>query len=326
MGTDYYATLGLKKAATSEEIHKAYRELARKYHPDLHPDDANAKKKFQEVQAAFDVLNDPKKREMYDQYGPGFESLGGTGGPYRAHPWQGAGGEGQTFHFDFEDLFNQAQTQSGGGGGSFADFFRNFTAAGRGRPGGASSSSSRHPLKGDDIEHDLSVPFASAVLGGQAQIAVQRPNGRTETITVKIPAGIEDGKKIRLRGQGESGPRGRNGDLLIRVHVSDHPCFRRRGKQLEVTVPISLAEAIAGAKIDVPTPRGTITLQIPPGTSSGKRLRIKGHGIHPTGKPPGDLYAEVQIVLPDRIDEADRKRIAELASRYPLNPRKDLRW
>ena len=130
------------------------------------------------------------------------------------------------------------------------------------------------------MEHELSVPFASAVLGGEAQIAVRRGDGRTETIHVKIPAGIESGKKIRLRGQGEPGDNGGPaGDILIRVDVAPHPVFRRHGKRLEVTVPITLAEALAGGKIDVPTPHGTITLTVPPGSSSGRKLRVKGHGV-----------------------------------------------
>ena len=321
MATDHYATLGLKRTATSDDIHKAYRELARKYHPDLHPDDAGAKKKFQDVQAAFDVLNDPKKRAMYDRFGPGFESLGGGSGTGGPRPWPGpSGGGGQSFHFDFDDLLSQAETKQAAGGG-FADFFRQFAGAGRGGPGGSAP-----PAKGEDIEHVLTVPFATAVLGGQAQIAVQRPDGRTETITVKIPVGIGDGKRIRLRGQGEPGLHGNHGDLLIRVRVSKHPCFRRHGRQLEITVPVTLAEAIAGAKIDVPTPTGTIALQIPPGTSSGMKLRVKRHGVAPDGKASGDLFAEVQIVLPDQLSEENRKRIADLAGGYPPNPRRDLRW
>lgn len=324
MANDYYATLGLKRGASADEIRKAYRELARKHHPDLNPDNAGAKKMFQEVQAAFDVLSDHKKREMYDRYGSGFESLGGGPGSGGPRGWPDAGG-GQSFHFDVEDLFSQAQGRpAGSGGGGVADFFRQFTGGGRGVPGGAHGPMS--PTKGENIEHELAIPFASSVLGGQAQIAVQRPDGRTETITVTIPAGIQDGKKIRLRGQGEPGPHGNNGDLLIRVHVSEHPCFRRRGKRLEVTVPITLAEAISGAKIDVPTPKGTISLQIPQGTSSGKILRIKGHGTAAGGDSPGDLFAEMQIVLPDKLSEENRKQIAELAGVSPRNPRGELRW
>jgi DnaJ-class molecular chaperone len=315
MAEDYYATLGVARGASAEEIKKAYRKLARENHPDLHPDDPKAKAKFQQVQNAFDVLNDPKKREMFDRYGSAYESMGG-GGPQGPHPWPGAGGRGGEAHeVNLEDLF-------GGGGGGFADLFKQF--GNRGARGG-----NRRPMpeEGADLEHDLSIPFASAILGGEAQIAVQRGDGRTETIRVKIPAGIEDGKKIRLRGQGEPGVNGgAAGDILIRVAIAPHPYFRRFGKRLEVSVPITLAEAIAGGKIDVPTPHGTITLTVPPGSSSGRRLRVKGQGVKAGSGEPGDLFAELEIVMPKNLSDDDRQQLAEIAQRYDENPRTELRW
>jgi DnaJ-class molecular chaperone len=177
------------------------------------------------------------------------------------------------------------------------------------------------------LEHELEVPFATAVLGGEAQIAIRRGDGRTETIRVKIPAGIEDGKKIRLRGQGEPGENGGPaGDILIRVEVAPHPAFRRQGKRLEVTVPITLAEALSGGKIDVPTPHGTITLTVPPGVSSGRKLRVKGHGIRGGSGEPGDLFAELQIVMPGHMSDEDRRQLAAIAGKYGEDPRADLRW
>lgn len=311
MADDYYATLGVSRGASSEEIQKAYRQLARKYHPDLNPDDATAKKKFQEVQNAFEVLNDPKKREMYDRYGSAYESVGAGpgGGPA---PWAQTGG-GPSFDVNLEDLF--------GGGGGFADLFKNLGQRGK------RQSRRAAPSRGTDIEYELTVSFNTAVLGGQAQIGVQRPDGRVETLEVKIPAGIEDGKKIRLRGQGnpslDGGPAG---DLLIRVKASPHPVFRRQGKRLDVKVPITLAEAISGAKVDVPTPHGTLALKVPPGSSSGSKLRLKGQGVKPTKGEPGDLFAELQIVLPKQLSEADARQISELAGKYSDNPRSELRW
>jgi DnaJ-class molecular chaperone len=148
-----------------------------------------------------------------------------------------------------------------------------------------------------------------------------------ETIKVKIPAGIDDGKKIRLRGQGEPGEGGAPaGDILLTVHVSPHPYFRRTGNRLDVRVPITLAEAVQGGKIDVPTPQGTITLTVPPNTSSGKKLRVKGHGVAPAGGPPGDLFAEVHIVLPEHLTEGERTQLAEISARHPQHPRAELRW
>jgi curved DNA-binding protein len=159
---------------------------------------------------------------------------------------------------------------------------------------------------------------------------VERPDGHVETLAVKIPAGISDGKKIRLRGQGGSAGGGTPGDILITVHVAAHPWFTRHGNDLEVRLPVTLAEAALGAKVDVPTPRGTISLRVPPGASSGKRLRVKGHGVKTRDGEPGDLYAEIQIVLPASLDEESLELIKKLDERLqtgqPQNPRRELRW
>lgn len=325
MADDYYATLGVSRSASAEDIQKAYRKLARKYHPDLNPDDPKAKEKFQQVQAAFDVLNDPKKREMFDRYGSAYESMGSGGPSPGARPWPGGGGGpggpgpgGQPFEVDLEGLFG------GGSGGGFSDLFRQFGQ--RGKAGGGRRAAAP-PSRGADLEHELTVPFGTAVVGGEAQIAVRRADGRTETLQVKIPAGIEDGKKIRLRGQGEqSEDGGPDGDILIRVVVAPHPHFRRHGKNLEITAPITLAEALRGAKIDLPTPHGTITLTVPPGSSSGKKLRVKGHGVKPASGAPGDLFAELEIVLPKELSDADRDALATIADQYADNPRASLQW
>ncbi|HEX6963599.1 MAG TPA: J domain-containing protein [Lacipirellula sp.] len=319
MAEDYYATLGVERSSSAEDIKKAYRKLARKYHPDVNPDDPKAKEKFQQVQTAFDVLSDPKKRELYDRYGSAYESVhaAGGGGP-RTWSSGGPGGAGG-FEVNFEDLFGGG---GGGGAASFADLFKQFN-----QRGGSSRPRRATAAPGADLEHDLEVPFATAVLGGEAQIAVRRDDGRTETIRVKIPAGIESGKKIRLRGQGEpGGGGGPPGDILIRVEVAPHPAFRRHGKRLEVTVPITLAEALRGGKIDVPTPHGTISLTIPPGVSSGRKLRVKGHGVRPASGEPGDLFAELQIVVPPTLSEEDRQQMAAIAEKYHDAPRAELRW
>ncbi|MEQ8846446.1 J domain-containing protein [Botrimarina sp.] len=325
MADDYYNVLGVPRTASADEIRKAYRTLARKHHPDVNPDNPASKEKFQQVQRAFEVLNDPKKREQYDRFGPAFESVGAggsawgdarrgrQGGGFGGFPG-GPGGHGNV-EFDLGDLFG------GGGGGGFADLFRQYGEPRRGE----STAAAAH--RGDDIEHEITIPFATAVLGGQTSIGVTRTGGKQETLTVKIPAGVDDGRRIRLRGQGNPGPRGgQAGDLLLTVHVAPHPVFRRAGRRLEVSAPITLAEAAEGAKIDLPTPKGVITLTVPPGTSSGKRLRVKGHGVDPYGDNPGDLYAEVQVVLPPELSDDDRKTLSQISRRYEQTPREGLSW
>ena len=176
---------------------------------------------------------------------------------------------------------------------------------------------------GGDLQHELEIPFRLSITGGEAALHVRRPTGKTDSITVKIPAGIEDGKKIRLRGQGEPGPRGgKPGDLLITVRVRSASVLPPpRQLDLEVSVPVTLAEAALGAKVDVPTPQGTITLTVPPGTSGGRRLRVKGRGVAPAKGPAGDLYAELRIVLPKEIDEETAQQIRALDARYPAPSR-----
>lgn len=321
MATDPYQTLGIGKQASQDEISKAYRKLAREYHPDMNPDDETAKKKFQEVQSAFDVLGDEKKRKMYDRYGAGFESMGG-GGP-RPGGWPGGGGAGgANADFDFSDLFGGG-AGAGAAGGGFADLFKHFSPGESGTRG----RRSRQPQPGADLEYELTVPFATAVNGGEASISLRRASGKNETLSVKIPAGIDDGQKIRLLGQGEqSHDGGPAGDILVKVVVAPHPHFQRTGKRLDVTVPVTLAEAIEGAKIETPTPHGTITLTIPPGTSGGKKLRLRGQGVKPAKGDPGDLYAEIQIVLPQGLTDQQTQQLADIARSDATNPRDELRW
>ncbi len=330
MAEDYYKTLGVPKNASQAEIQKAYRDLARKYHPDMNPNDKTAKKKFQEVQAAFDVLNNTEKREMYDRYGSSFETMGAGGGPQPgAYTWgwsPGANaGPGGPAGFSAEDIdLSQFLGEKFGqqGAGGFADLFSQFR-----RSSGKTRRPSGGAKRGADLTHEIEIPFTTAISGGEVQISVQRPSGKTETLAVKIPPGIDEGKKIRVRGQGQPTARGGTpGDLIITIHVAAHAFFQRRGNHLLVRVPVTLGEAVAGAKIDLPTPKGTVTLSIPPCTSSGTKLRVKGHGIVPKNGAPGDLLAEVQIVLPKQLSEDDRKTIGKIDAKYTQTPRKDLRW
>ena len=320
MAEDYYQTLGVPRTASAEDIRKAYRELARKYHPDLHPDDAAAKEKFKQVQTAFDVLNDQSKREMYDRYGSSFEGVGaggpggGPGGGRGPFPGGGFPGGGE---IDLESLFG------GAGGAGFGDLFGRGGAKPRGRRRSAQTP-------GEDVTARIEIPFKLAIDGGKTDVRIDR-DGKTETISVTIPQGLPDGGRMRLRGQGLPGSGGGPaGDLLLEVRVQPHPLFRRVGVMLEVTLPISLSEAIAGAKVDVPTPWGTIALKVPAKTSGGRKLRAAGMGVRHANGAKGDLIAEVQIVLPDTAADTTLEKLLEAAKASEasagLGPRAQLRW
>ncbi len=314
MAEDYYKTLGVSRSASQAEIQQAYRKLARKYHPDLNPDDPSAAKKFQEVQKAFEVLNDPQKRENYDRYGEAFE-YAGAGGPGGGGRYYSTSGE----DIDFSQLFGGA-----GGMGGFADLFEQLGRAGA--RSGKRARARRPSARGSDVQAELQIPFQTAVTGGNAELRLARGN-TIENLSVKIPSGIEDGQKIRLRGQGEPGFHGGpSGDLIVKVNVSPHPYFQRQGQNLVVRVPLTLGEALAGAKVDVPTPYGPVSLKVPPGTSSGAKLRIREHGITRSDGSRGDLLAEIQIVLPKQTEPSDQTWATEFDRRYPLNPRDKLRW
>ncbi|MEX2173550.1 MAG: J domain-containing protein [Pirellulaceae bacterium] len=326
MSDDYYKTLEVARGASEDEIQKSYRKLARKYHPDLNPDDKVAQKKFKEVQHAYDILSDAKKRKLYDQFGSNFEQMGQGPGPQWAGQapqgaegfefagsWPGGGGGQGQVPPDLEDMLRQFT----GGSGAFE--FGGPTTRRRGR---------RRPAQpGADARSEVEIPFRTAVTGGETSLQVRRGGSKAERLDVKIPAGIDDGQTIRLRGQGEpsrdDGPRG---DLLITVRIASHPFFRRDGVDLIVKVPVTIAEAALGGKVDVPTPHGTIALKVPAGTSSGQRLRAKGLGVHKSGGTPGDLYAEIMIVVPKQLDGESEELLRKLEARLKQNPRAELAW
>ena len=318
---DYYKILGVARDASPADIQKAYRALARKYHPDMNPDDKKAKEKFQKVQAAFDVLNDPSKREMYDRYGSSFESMAGGGGPRGGYSPGGQGPTGGFEDIDFSQFFGERY--GGDPSGGFGDIFGQFRRAG----GGRTRKQRATPRSGADVQSEIEVAFQTAVTGGEVELSIARASGRNDVLSVKIPPGVEDGAKIRLRGQGEPGVGDAPpGDILLTVRVKPHPFFQRRGNHLDVKVPVTLSEAVLGAKVDVPTPKGTISLRVPPRTSSGTKLRIKGHGVAPRRGDPGDLYAEIQIVLPDKWDDDALALVRRLGEASNKDPRSDLRW
>lgn len=323
MAEDYYKALGVSRTASPEEIQKAYRKLARKYHPDMNPDDTAAKKKFQDVQKAYDTLNDPEKRKLYDQFGSAYENMGSAAGQ--------AGPGGGPFPFDIEQIFGGRGGPGGGaaggpGGGGFqfdgdlGDIFSQFTGGGRAR-----GRRQAAPARGNDLNTEATIPFHTAILGGFCEITLGR-GGQNETLQIKIPAGVDNGKKIRLRGKGEANPRGESGDLIVTIQVAPHPYFKRQGQNLELRLPITIGEAALGATVDVPTPSGIVALKIPACSSSGRRLRVKGQGVRSSSGEAGDLYVELQIKMPESLSQSARDAVPLLETQYTGSVRDGLAW
>jgi DnaJ-class molecular chaperone len=324
---DFYKTLGVSRNASAEEIRKAYKKLARKYHPDVRPGDKDAADQFKKVQQAYSVLGDAEKRVQYDRYGHAFD--GGRAGPHRT-AW--AAGPDGTHAVDLSDLFNQffGDGFRGGSGGAGAGFEHGPFRAGSARAHEEGSFDQGEPFrgsrKGEDISFDVTVPFQVAAEGGSHGLQIRRGE-QIERINVKIPAGVEDGSVIRLAGQGQPGPSGGPaGDLLLTVHVSPHPYFHREGSNVLVDVPITPSEAALGTKVEVPTlSEGHVTVTVPPGTSSGTKLRLRGKGVrNPKSSERGDQFVVVKIVVPRQPSDAAKKLYRELAEVEPAAPRSGL--
>lgn len=330
---DLYEVLGVPRDADEDALRKAYRKLARQYHPDVNPGDQEAEAKFKEISQAYSVLSDPEKRRNYDEFGDvslegGFDPeearrareafgrrFGGAGGAGGA----GAGGGPRGFQ-GFADF----------GGGEHFEFGDLEDLLGRAFGGRARGSGRRGGFPGQDIEATLELDFLEAARGGEKRISLERPTpegGRkTETVTVRIPPGVADGGRIRLPGKGGPGPGGGPaGDLHATVRVRPHPVFRREGRHLHLEVPITVREAVRGARVEVPTLEGRATLTIPPGTDGGQRLRLRGKGIpSPSGGAPGDLIVSVRIRVPRGLDEEALEKLDAIAAFDPPEPRKGL--
>jgi molecular chaperone DnaJ len=371
---DYYELLGVPRKASAKDIRTAFRKLARKYHPDLNPGDKSAEEKFKQLQEAYDVLSDAKKRAMYDQYG--FYSEHGPS----AAPGGGDAGYGDAVNFDFGGF--DFGGGSSGGGSSFRDLFSQFFSGGaRGRAAQEESEA------GSDLEYQIEIDFWDAVRGSVKKLqitrldtcevchgtgavgspqtcpvcegkgTVQQTAGkmkfnvpcnrcggtgklrtmcktcdgegrvrRNETIDVRIPAGVANGGRVRVPGKGNAGTMGAPaGDLYLRVVVRPHEFFERRGDDLYTKVPVTVSEATLGAKIEVPTIDGRALVRIPPGTNSGKTLRLREKGVsNARSGARGDQYVEIQVVVPPPTDERVRNLMKELESVAPVDPRKDL--
>lgn len=297
---DYYEILGVKKSAAEEEIKKAYRTLAKKYHPDRNKGNKEAENKFKEISEAYAVLSDKEKREQYDRLGREAFSFGGGGGG----PFPG---------FDFSQFTNRARRGGGarrGAPAGFTDVFSDLFGGG--------IQFEEQPARGPDINAELTIGFREAVLGATMDLSIGGSH-----MKVKIPEGVEDGQTIRLRGKGSPGAMGGPpGDLNVLVHVNPHPFFDRRGDDVHIDLPITVGEAVRGAEIEVPTIHGPVRARIPAGTQGGQTFRLSGKGVKKKGGGYGDHYYRVQIVLPKN---APADAVEEFESQYRENPRAALK-
>ncbi|TYK44096.1 DnaJ C-terminal domain-containing protein [Actinomadura decatromicini] len=309
---DPYAALGVSRDADQDEIQRAYRKLARAHHPDINKD-PDAEETFKDVSEAYAILSDPEQRRRYDAFGPDFRRVpedadpdmwarsragaaAGRTGPYTTTGGVYTGGSGEDI--DFEELF----------GGIFG---------GRRRGGGRWSTWS--PSRGADQETEIEISVEEAYRGTRRTITLQRPEGR-QNLDVTVPAGVTDGQRIRLAGQGGSGDT--TGDLYLVVRIAPHPRYRVEGRDVYTDLPLAPWEAALGTTVGLRTPGGEAKVKVPPGTSSGRRLRLRGRGLPNPRGAPGDLFAEVRIVVPAEPSETERRLLEELASASPFDPRR----
>jgi curved DNA-binding protein len=307
---DYYQILGVAKDATKEEVQKAYRKLARKYHPDVNKT-PEAESRFKEIGEAYEALKDPEKRKRYDQFGAAWKNAQARGGGGAPPGWEhmefdfdlGGGGAG----FDFSGL----------GGSGFSSFFEMlFGAGGPGRRPGTGEGWSR---QGADIEAPIALGLDEAARGGERELVLTDPaTGRRRTVAVRLPKGVRPGQRIRLAGQGREGlGGGKRGDLYLKVELLPHPRFRLEGADLHTELPVAPWEAALGSSAQLPTLDGPVAVKIPPGSSSGQRIRLKGRGFPLSpgqDQERGDLYATLRIVVPRTLTERERELFTELAA------------
>ena len=314
MAEDLYALLGVPKNADADAIKKAYRKLASKLHPDKNPGNAAAEARFKQVNHAYDVVGDAKKRAIYDEFGE--EGLREGFDPEKARSYRdwsrqgrgaaayGGGGQG----LDVEDLFGH------GSSGNLGDMFEGLMGRAR---------RTRGPIRGPDLESEVTIDFSSAVRGSTLELRPQGPVAAP--VTVRIPAGAGEGNRVRINGQGGASPNGgQKGDLVLTLHVTPHPYFRREGEDLHLDLPITVAEAYHGAKVRVPTVEGAVSLKVPEHTKSGQMLRLRGKGVAKKGREPGDLYVHFLVQIPSDATPEVADLVDRLSKFQPGDPREDI--
>ena len=299
---DYYKILGVERKASADEIKKAYRKLAVKYHPDKNPNNKAAEEKFKEMNEAYEVLGNAEKRKKYDELGENWnqhQQQGGRDGNFDWSKWQNTGGGQRKTYSSEEDMF--------GNGGDFSDFFSNIFGGAQGRSG-----RTQQPRKGNDFEAELSISLEEAYSGTTRQLETEG-----EKLQIKIKPGVKEGQTLRLKGKGGQGmSNGPRGDVFIRVHVETHPHFERKNDDLYCDVPVELYTAVLGGKTLIRTLKGNIRIDIAKGTDSGKILRLRGMGMPKFGKESefGDLYAKVNIRVPQSLSEEEKDLFKKLSA------------
>lgn len=300
MAKDYYALLGVGRNADGKEIKSAYRKLARKYHPDVNPNDAGAEAKFKEVSEAYEVLSDPEKRRLYDQFGPQWENASRFGG---------GGTEGMNVEF---------------GGGEFENIFENLFGFGKRGGGVQVNFHDIQTAQPRDVEQEIVLPLEEIDSGGKRTLTYQTLDAvlardgsvttvpGTKRVEIKIPAGISDGKKLRVPGKGATGLNGRSGDLYVVIRWQKHPTFRVQGEIVEVDMPVPYLTAILGGEISVPTLRGSVKMKIPAGTQCGQVFRLANQGIQRMNGPRSDLMAKAKIIVPKTVTSEQRDLLSKL--------------
>jgi curved DNA-binding protein len=309
---DYYEVLGVPREASEDDIRSAYRKLARKYHPDVNKD-RDAEDRFKEVSEAYEVLRDPEKRERYDRLGANWKAGQDVSGASGFGGFTGGNGD----YADFRDDFGDVRVEFGGG--EFSDFFEGLFGGGRARRSSGFGGFEGFSTRGSDQEAELELSLEEAAKGGRRKISL----GRGRDYEVNIPAGVRDGQRIRLAGEGGRGMSGGpSGDLFLRVRIKPHPRFRLEGRDIYLDLPVAPWEGVLGATVEVPTLDGSSQVKVPAGSSTGRKLRLRGQGMPAARGSAGDLYAVLKVEVPKKPTTEERELFERLAEVSKFNPRR----